>query len=185
MKVRRYICPRCHRKFDVTHPKPSFDTAWIIKCPGCGKVISHDDEISRTADLLTDSPRFGSWLSSTAELQAEAFGAEPENAVGDEWADYVTWNCAALMTEMGEFMQELPWRPWKQPRGKPDRNARARAVMEMVDVLHFAGNLLIAMGVTDEELSAVYKRKQNENRDRVLAGRSHPTNVWDSREQTP
>lgn len=121
------------------------------------------------------SDRFGDWLLSTRALQRDGFGADAIEMSDEDWADYVLWNYAAATVELGEFLQELPWKPWKPNRGRPDAHARERAVVELVDVLHFVGNILVALEVTDDELSEAYEAKQRENRARLADGRATTT----------
>lgn len=45
---------------------------------------------------------------------------------------------------------------------------RTRVLDEIVDVLHFVANMLVAIGVTDDELEASYKAKQAINRQRQI-----------------
>lgn len=120
--------------------------------------------------------RFGSWLASTRDLQL-AFGTDLDGLEDDrkEFADYLTWNYAALLEELGEMMHELPWAPWKADRGLLTPDKRERAVDEAVDVLHFLGNVLGALHVTDLELSDAYEAKQAINRGRLRSGRSVKT----------
>lgn len=120
--------------------------------------------------------RFGDWLASTVELQ-RAFGTELRGMrhVPHALAEYLTWNFAALFEELGEMMHEIRWAPWKTARGVLTDQARDRAVDEAIDVLHFLGNVLSALGVSDEELSDRYVAKQTINRSRLESGRSKKT----------
>lgn len=43
---------------------------------------------------------------------------------------------------------------------------RQRVLDEIVDVLHFIANMLVTIGVTDDELEAAYQAKQEVNRQR-------------------
>lgn len=43
---------------------------------------------------------------------------------------------------------------------------RQRVLDEIVDVLHFVANMLVTIGVTDDELEAAYQAKQEVNRQR-------------------
>lgn len=47
---------------------------------------------------------------------------------------------------------------------------RQRVLEELVDVGHFLANMLVAIGVTDEEWEAAYRQKQDENRRRQATG---------------
>lgn len=105
-------------------------------------------------------------LSDTYELQARAFGhALPLE--GEALADFVTWNVAALVAEVGEALEQVGWKNWAARRGWVNREA---FVGELIDVQHFLNNLLCSVGVTDEELQARYAVKQELNRSRQRDG---------------
>jgi hypothetical protein len=106
------------------------------------------------------------WLASTRQLQEDSFGVEYP-LTGDQLADYVTFNAAALTAELGEFLQEIGWKTWATGRGWVNRD---QAVGELVDAAHFLANLACALGVTDEEWETRYTRKQGINADRQATG---------------
>jgi hypothetical protein len=107
------------------------------------------------------------WLDSTKELQEQSFGFKLPFPEGTELADYVTWNHSALVQESGEMLAEFGWKPWAKNRGWVNREL---ALKEAVDVGHFLANILVAIGVTDEEWQAAYQAKQQVNRDRMASG---------------
>ena len=76
----------------------------------------------------------------------------------------------AAFVELGEYLQDLTWKPWAKSPRKPDPAERERAIEEMVDVLHFVGDALIALGVSDEDLSLAYQKKMDINRQRMARG---------------
>lgn len=106
------------------------------------------------------------WLESTRTLQEEFYGAIYP-IEGEALADYVTVNHSALVVEAGELLAEFGWKPWAQPRGWVNR---ANALKEAVDVAHFLGNILSAIGVTDQEWEDAYRKKQEVNRQRQREG---------------
>lgn len=108
------------------------------------------------------------WLESTRKLQEEAFGKDFSAPFDpDEFADAVIENHSALVVELGEFMNEVGWKPWTTPRGWVNRDA---AVGELVDVAHFLANLLVRLDVTDDEWESRYQVKQEVNRIRQRSG---------------
>lgn len=102
----------------------------------------------------------------TRVLQREAYGADPANLAGKEREDYVRWNVLAAEDELHEALGEISWKPW----AKSEFFNREQFVGELVDVLHFVGNLLAVAQVTGPELSARYSSKQSKNRDRQKDG---------------
>lgn len=110
------------------------------------------------------------WLQSTRVLQSEHFGVNYSELTGEKLADYMRTQIAAIASELGEFTQEVDWKPWvnaNKPRGWVNRD---QAIGELVDLVHFVANALCAMDVTDDEWEERYRRKQQINRDRRASG---------------
>jgi hypothetical protein len=117
------------------------------------------------------------WLSSTYELQSEVYeypltwfsqGLRLGSvAVMKELAAYIDWNITAAGQELAEARIEFSWKPWAVDAAFVNRR---RIIEELVDVNHFIGNILVAMGVSDEEYAKIYQEKQQKNRDRAASG---------------
>lgn len=117
--------------------------------------------------MSTGHDMFDEWLLSTRVLQRQSFGADPALLEGAALADYLRWNSLALIKELGEALDETDWKPWTVTEaGFYNRDA---FVGEMVDVLHFAANMLVAARCTDRELTERYEAKQQKNRDRMAS----------------
>ena len=125
-------------------------------------------------DGRIDSGMFHSWLAEQKQHQENDYGFDFEKTRGNRaaLADFLTWNFAATIEELGEMMHEVAWAPWKIGRGLVSSESRERALGEAVDVLHFLGNVLNALDITDEDLSEAYDKKLGINRDRLLSGRT-------------
>lgn len=106
------------------------------------------------------------WLESTLDLQKKSFGYDFP-MTGGELGDFIRTNVTALIAELGEALKEIGWKPWSVGQGYLNREA---FLGELVDAGHFLANLLVAVGITDEEWEAAYQRKQQVNRDRQAAG---------------
>jgi len=109
------------------------------------------------------------WLESTVALQRDAYDHDWE-AIGRtdrRVSRSIKDNLWAAVVEIGEVAREFSWKSWSA--GKPFVNRR-RVLEEVVDVLHFLANVLIALGVSDDELEREYQRKQEVNRERQRAG---------------
>ena len=116
-------------------------------------------------------PLFGTWLEQTRELQRESYGYDPQDGSDElRWLNYVREQTLAAFVELGEFIQNLAWKPWAKNPRLPDQEEREEAIVEMVDLLHFVANNLTALGVTDEELSLTYGKKMSVNRNRMAGG---------------
>lgn len=117
--------------------------------------------------MSTGHDMFDEWLLTTRVLQRQSFGADPALLEGAELVEYLRWNSLALIKELGEALDETDWKPWTVTEaGFYNRDA---FVGEMVDVLHFAANMLVAARCTDAELTARYEEKQQKNRDRMAS----------------
>jgi len=117
------------------------------------------------------------WLKSTKEMQSQIYGYPLEAyemaARGDivlgvkQLTEYLNWNQTAAVQEMAEVREEFSWKPWATDAPFVNRD---RIIDEIVDVNHFNGNILTALGCTDEEYEYRYQRKQQINRERALSG---------------
>lgn len=117
-------------------------------------------------------PLFGTWLEETRKLQVEAYGRDPWELDGEEFTTFMTWNAWAAVSELVELMDEVQWKPWSTLHGThPDAEERKRIITEMVDMLHFAGNMLAAVRCTDLELRFEYQEKMDRNRARMATGK--------------
>ena len=107
------------------------------------------------------------WLQSTKDLQETAFGyAFP--IIGPAYqAPYLDWNVTAAGQELAEVREEFSWKPWATDQPFVNRD---RVRDEVIDVMHFLGNILVAIGVDDAEFEEHYKAKQDRNRARMASG---------------
>lgn len=109
------------------------------------------------------------WLESTEELQEEVYGYYGPSLRADLalLATYLDWNQTAAVQELAEVREEFSWKPWAVD--DPFVNA-SRIRDEVIDVMHFLGNILVAIGVDDDELEHFYRKKQAINRARAESG---------------
>jgi hypothetical protein len=113
------------------------------------------------------------WLASTKTLQEQTYGyywqgwdLEAPKAKAMQ-AKYIQWNVFAAYQELAEMAVEFSWKPWATDSPYVNRD---RIRDEAIDVLHFLGNILVCLGVTDAELAEHYQLKQNKNRRRAASG---------------
>ena len=102
------------------------------------------------------------FIDTAVQVQADVYGVEVLQLDGEAFAEYMRTNTLAAMVELSEFLQELPWKPWKD-EGRPDEDAYRRAVVELADVLIFVFNLAAALGVTGDRLEQAIVDKINVN----------------------
>ena len=122
---------------------------------------------------------FSRWLQETRKLQEDAYRFDYDHFDSGDGApvdkvinlvEYIDMNFMATIHELVELHDETSWKPWQMD--KPYVN-RARALKEAVDALHFIGNTLSALGVSDEELNKVYVAKMAVNRERMLGTKGY------------
>jgi len=102
------------------------------------------------------------WLTLTRERQTQ-IGTLPLHSERER-VDYVKDMMLAAHVELAEALQCVDWKPWRSDR----TTSRPAFVEEMVDVLHFCANLLVAFDVTDHELREAYAAKSRVNKQRLL-----------------
>ena len=109
------------------------------------------------------------WLESTDKLQRETYhyGDLYDDGVTKRQAVYLDWNATAAVQEMAEVREEFSWKPWAQDLPFINRD---RVRDELIDVMHFIGNMFTVIGVDDEELAREYQKKQAINRARAGSG---------------
>lgn len=118
--------------------------------------------------------QFDKWLEGQRTYQAETFSVDYGHMASDvnELTAYVTMNLNAAFLELAETQQEVPWKPWAKTEKRAEvwETGRDKVVGELVDVLMFVGNVLAAVGCSDEELNQRYEEKLAVNRQRQAAG---------------
>lgn len=111
------------------------------------------------------------WLASTRELQRDAFDWDWDKIrERDDYLDVVATsvmqNFTSAVTELGEALAEVGWKPWASRRFV-NRDA---FIEELVDVAHFLANMAVAVDCTDDEWEQRYQAKQQVNRRRQEDG---------------
>lgn len=109
---------------------------------------------------------FDQWLEETRALQIQAFGKDPLALEGEDRIEWIRWNVLAATDELHEMLNETGWKPWATSRHVNEKAAGG----ELVDVLHFVANLLLAVGWEDGTLEDAYVAKMQKNRDRMASG---------------
>lgn len=110
---------------------------------------------------------FHDWLTIMEMLQEVAYGSYYDQMDPDTKGDSMMMNLNAAHDEISEMGGEMGWKPWVSPRGWVNRDA---AIMEVVDALHFIGNLLKHCNATGAELTAAFRKKVLKNLQRQIEG---------------
>ena len=74
----------------------------------------------------------------------------------EEWIQRET---LAMLSELAELIDEVNFKWWKNPKPVDERAVKE----ELVDVLHFLTSMCLKMGMTAQELHAMYVVKNREN----------------------
>lgn len=73
--------------------------------------------------------------------------------------EWMQKECIALMVELGELMEEVQYKWWKNPKEMD----MAAVKEELVDILHFFVSMCLKAGMDAGELHALYMKKNEEN----------------------
>lgn len=111
-------------------------------------------------------------------LQRQSFGVDPRELEGPELVSFIRWNLLALENELHEALNEVNWKPWSnapsgfklEAAGDGGGTGRDAYVAELVDALHFLGNLFLAAGASDTEVDDLYRKKRAINAQRQVDG---------------
>jgi hypothetical protein len=93
-----------------------------------------------------ESNPFEAWLKLQLELQCTSF-VDPRTLTAEERATFLTWNAFAAEDEIHEAMQEVGWKPWATSR----HMNTAEFLGEIVDALHFLGNMILTASINQHE----------------------------------
>lgn len=96
---------------------------------------------------------------------------EASSVAGTELKYFIQWNLAAITNEAEEIRDWTPWKPWKQYPGFDLDLEEIR--LEYIDILHFALEALIMLGLDGGEILRYYYAKMDENVDRQKRGYFH------------
>lgn len=115
------------------------------------------------------------WLERQKQYQEETYGVDyAEMWETDKVVEYVSTMLTAAQIEVAEAYQEVPWKPWANltPQQRTERlmeNA-GKVTGELVDVMFFIANVLVALGISDQAFEAAYLAKMGVNKVRQLEG---------------
>jgi hypothetical protein len=99
-------------------------------------------------------------------LQRDTLGIPVNDLTQEDRVRYIKDMVLALTDELHEVLGEVGWKPWATSRHINEMAYRA----ELVDVWHFFMNLMLAVGMTPNELYEGYVAKRKINVDRQKSG---------------
>jgi dimeric dUTPase (all-alpha-NTP-PPase superfamily) len=109
--------------------------------------------------------RLAEMLDLQQKLQLETYGVDPFAITMSGDMSFVKDMVLAATDELHEVLNEVSWKPWTH--GERHVNVH-NYKKEVVDLFHFFMNLMLAVGMTPDELYEMYvtKRTVNERRQR-------------------
>lgn len=117
------------------------------------KVVAEEGVPTGTMDKLDEI------FSLQEELDSFIRKSRNLNYTKEEW---IQKKSLALFTEVGELLNEINYKWWKNPKETDDKKVKE----ELADIFHFFVGMCIDAGMTSEELYAVYTGKNKENHNR-------------------
>lgn len=143
------------------------------------------DEFSKSVNTLADLYNL------QKDIQENVYGYDFENLRDgslENFRRFFDWNYHAIQDELRETFDALGgikdgignavWKPWKgahksiQNRSfsEMSEDDKKELKMELIDIQHFLFNMMLAAGMSPEELFNYYFAKNKENRDRQKRG---------------
>lgn len=105
-------------------------------------------------------------INNQEEFQKE-LGFDVRNMTLPETAAYMKEQTYLATEELHEMMREVPyvktWKDYSHLSEKDILNQRENAVEEFIDVIHFVGNLALALGLNGSDIEKAYARKHSIN----------------------
>lgn len=81
------------------------------------------------------------------------------NLEGISFEEWIQKEILAMVSELGELMDEVNFKWWKNPKPVDMDSVRE----ELADIMHFFISMCLKTGMTAEDLYSIYKRKNREN----------------------
>jgi len=75
--------------------------------------------------------------------------------------------CLSIVSEVGEVLQEINWKPWRKKKVKVNN---WRVLRELNDILQFWANAVTAMGYSHDDVKKALEEKWEINSRRAKAG---------------
>ena len=99
------------------------------------------------------------------ELNAR-IGVKPDEMTDEERQTWTLNYCRALSQELAELTDSVPWKWWAKYQTFDKQNAR----IEVVDIVHFVVSLAQVLGLSADDVHALYCKKNEVNFKRQDSG---------------
>lgn len=113
------------------------------------------------------SDRLSQMLGMQRNLQVESYGRDPGTMDLEDKIRFIKDMHIALTDEMHELLAEVDWKPWTHGERQINFDGARK---ELVDVWHFFMNMMLALGMSTDDLYKAYMKKRQVNADRQKNG---------------
>lgn len=96
------------------------------------------------------------------------FGHDRENKTAHQKMAYINHLVLGAQIELAEFLQEMPWKPWRTME-QQNKNYSA-AAEELIDSMIFLLDIAYQMGLSSSQISHLICKKLNINLARLKSG---------------
>ena len=93
-------------------------------------------------------------------------GVRPAEMTEEEQQTWTLNYCRALSQELAELTDSVPWKWWAKYQTFDKQNAR----VEVVDIIHFVVSLAQVLGLSADDVFALYMKKNEVNFQRQDSG---------------
>lgn len=93
-------------------------------------------------------------------------GVKPDEMTDEERQTWTLNYCRALSQELAELTDSVPWKWWAKYQKFDQQNAR----VEVVDIVHFVVSLAQVLGLSADDVYALYCKKNEVNFQRQDTG---------------
>ncbi len=114
---------------------------------------------------MPDQDMFREIFRMQKELNAR-IGVRPDEMTEEEQQTWTLNYCRALSQELAELTDSVPWKWWAKYQTFDKQNAR----VEVVDMIHFVVSLAQVLGLSADDVYALYMKKNKVNFQRQDSG---------------
>ncbi len=114
---------------------------------------------------MPDQDMFREIFRMQKELNAR-IGVRPDEMTEEEQQTWTLNYCRALSQELAELTDSVPWKWWAKYQTFDKQNAR----VEVVDMIHFVVSLAQVLGLSADDVYALYMKKNEVNFQRQDSG---------------
>lgn len=114
---------------------------------------------------MTDKDMLKNMFALQKELNAR-IGVKTDDFTEEDKVKWVLNYSRALSQELAELIDSVPWKWWAKYQKFDEQNAK----VEIIDMFHFLISLAQVVGLSAEDVFAVYEQKNKVNHERQDSG---------------